>query len=359
MASSPRLKFLVTEPRSLLKRSQKLALYMEGAVTGYGGKMGFGVLRYSPNPVVCIIDSQTAGQSISALTGIPREVPIVATVAEAVALGAEVFLLGIAPSGGLIPEAWFPAIGEAVQSGLSLVNGLHDLLGPRFPTLPYPGQFVWDIRIEPTGLQVATGAAAGLLNRRALLIGTDMAVGKMTAGLEIYRVAKERGIATEFVATGQIGITITGAGVPLDAIRVDFAGGSIEREVMRAKEADLIIVEGQGSLCHPGSTANLPLLRGSCPTHLILCHRAGQTHLVTAPVAIPPLGDFIRMYEDLGEACGTFPRPKTVAVALNTAHIVEDRLALEACDEVANELGLPCVDPVRHGPETLVNALMS
>ena len=343
----------------MLRRDQKLAIYMEGAIFGYGGKMGFGILRYSPNEVVCVIDSETAGGDMATVAGMPRSCPIVASIDDALALGAQVLVLGIAPPGGLIPSAWYPVIDRAVESGLSIINGLHDLLGPRYPSVPQ-GQWVWDIRIEPASLKPGTGAAAGLTNRRALLIGTDMAVGKMTAGLEIYRTARERGIRTEFIATGQIGITITGAGVPLDAIRVDFSTGAIEREVMAAKESDLVIVEGQGSLGHPGSTANLPLLRGSMPTHLILCHRAGQTGLTTLPhVKIPPLGDFIRLYEALAEACGTFIRPATVGVALNTAHIEDNAEALAACVAVEAELGLPTVDPVRHGTGRLVDALMA
>jgi uncharacterized NAD-dependent epimerase/dehydratase family protein len=347
----------------MLDRSRKLAIYMEGAVRGYGGKMGFGVLRYSPNPVVCVVDSETAGHDMADVSGIPRSCPIVASVDKAVALGAQVLVLGIAPTGGLIPESWLPVIDHAIDMGLSIVNGLHDLLGPRYPSLPNDptaARFVWDIRIEPKGLQPATGKSAGLSCQRVLLIGTDMNVGKMTAGLEIMRVAKEQGIATEFVATGQIGITITGAGVPLDAIRVDFASGSIEQQVVGASDrgAELVIVEGQGALCHPGSTANLPLLRGTCPTDLILCHRAGQEALTLLPeIKIPPLGEYVRLYEDLATVSGTFPRPGTVGVALNTFHVKHDEEALEACASIERELGIPCVDPIRHGPDRLVTAL--
>lgn len=332
---------------------------MQGAVLhDAGGKMGFGILRYSPNPISCIIDSDSAGQSARELTGIPRDVPIVATVQEAFALGADAFVLGIAPAGGLIPSDWYPVIDEVVRRGLSVVNGLHDLLGPRYGELA-PGQFVWDIRVEPEGLAPGTGAAAALRNRRLLLIGTDMAVGKMTAGLEIYRVAREKGIDAEFIATGQIGITVTGAGVPLDAIRVDFAGGAIEREVLRAREADLVIVEGQGSLIHPSSTANLPLLRGSCPTHLILCLKAGQSHLRNNPhIRIPPMGDFIRLYESLASACGTYPTPKTVGIAINTIGLSDDEAQIMSA-QIESEIGLPVTDPVRNGPSRLLDAVMA
>lgn len=322
------------------------------------GKMGFGVLRYSQNPITCVVDSQSAGEDAGEVTGVPRKVPIVSTLIEARALGAEVLVLGIAPPGGLIPAEWYPVIDESVSLGFSLINGLHDLLGPRFPALP-TGQWIWDVRIEPPRLGVATGAAAALAAKRVLMIGTDMAIGKMTAGLEVHAEALRRGIRSEFVATGQIGITVTGAGVPLDAVRVDFAGGSIEREVLKYRDADLIIIEGQGALIHPGSTANLPLLRGSCPSHLILCHRAGQESLIRVPgVKIPDLSKYWTLYEDLGEACGTFPRPKTCAIALNTRHL-NDADAEAACRELERQTGLPTCDPVRHGAGLLLSAVLA
>src|SRR6202044_562622 len=111
--------------------------------------------------------------------------------------------------------------------------------------------------------------------------------------------------------------------------------------VLAVSWAELVIVEGQGALIHPGSTANLPLLRGACPTHLVLCHRAHQEHLFRFPeIRIPPLLDYIKMYEDLAEACGAFPRPKTVAVALNTSGLPQDK-AEAAIKQVADETGLP------------------
>jgi len=320
--------------------------------------MGFGILRYSPNPIACVIDSKFAGRDAAEITKIPRSAPVVGSIQEAIALGAEVFVLGIAVPGGLIPETWFTAIDEAVAKGLSIVNGLHDLLAPRYQDLK-PGQWIWDIRVEPEGISTNLGRARHLGNRRVLMIGTDMSIGKMTAGLEIWKAARERGITAEFIATGQIGITITGSGVPLDAVRVDFASGAIEREMLRCESADLVIVEGQGALIHPASTANLPLLRGSMPTHLVLCHRAGLKTLKRDPsVVIPPLREYIKLYEDLGEACGTFPRPKTVAIALDTRDF-SDPEGEEWISRTEQEVGLPVADPVRVGPVKLLDAILA
>ena len=348
----------------MLRPDAKIAIYMAGALDLPSGKMGLGVLRYSPNQIACVIDANYAGRSVREITGIDREVPIVSNVNQAIALGANVFLLGIAPAGGQVPDSWWPVIDQAVEGRMSIVNGLHDLMAPRYPDLardPASGrQFVWDIRIEPAGLTNGNGAAAALTNRRLLMIGTDMNVGKMTAGLEIAKEANARGVKTGFVATGQIGITITGAGVPLDAIRVDFASGSIQREVLRHSEmgAQLVVVEGQGSLVHPGSTANLPLLRGACPTHLVLCHRAGQEHLVhISSIKIPDLRCIVRLYEDLAEACGTFPRPKTVGIALNCGHLSPAEAA-DACRRLEDEMNLPCVDVILDGAARLVDSLL-
>lgn len=341
----------------MLRPGQKIALYMEGAFANRTGKMGLGVLRFSPNPVVCMVDSVAVGGDSVALTGIEKRVPIVATVGEAVALGAEVLLLGIAPPGGLVPQEWYPDIDDAVSKGLSIINGLHDILAPRYPHLNQ-GQWIWDVRVEPPGLGVGYAEARHLTNKRVLFIGTDMSVGKMTSGLIMWKEALSQGIMAEFIATGQTGIVIMGKGVPLDCIRLDYATGAIEREVLASKDAEIVFIEGQGSLIHPGSSANLPLLRGSQPTHLVMCHRAGMTHLPRLPwVVVPPLNDIIRLYQDLAEACGVFTRPKIAGVCLNTVHLTSDNEAREAIDQTIADTGLLCTDPVRFGVGEVLGSL--
>ena len=184
-----------------------------------------------------------------------------------------------------------------------------------------------------------------------------MAIGKMSAGLEVHAEARRRGLRAEFIATGQIGIVIMGRGVPLDAVKVDYACGAMESAVMQAAEADLVIVEGQGSLVHPGSAATLPLLRGSCPTDLILCHRAGQETLQKLPsIRIPPLSELMRLYQDLASTVGVFPRPRALGVALNTAHLSRDQAAREI-EREGRETGLPVTDPVRFGAGCLVDGV--
>ena len=339
----------------MLKPQQKVAIYMEGFMHSDYGKMGLGVARYLQNPIVGIIDSQNAGSNINKEHSIDREIPIFEKLDQVIDQGAEVLLLGIAPSGGKIPDTWLPLIEEALASGLCIINGLHDTLAQRFAHHIHDyKQWIWDVRVPQFIPKIASGRAAKLTNKRLLMIGTDMACGKMTAGLEIYRWAKENQINTGFVATGQVGITLMGSGIPLDALKVDHACGAVEQIVLNQKAHNLVVIEGQGSLLHPGSTATLPLMRGSCPTHMILCHRADKTTLRhPESIKIPPLLDFIALNETLASVAGTYGKPKVVGIALNTVKLSEKK-AQEFIAHLESELEIPVTDVVRFGVEKIV-----
>ena len=339
-----------------LTAKHRIAILLHQGIQGDHGKTGLAFLRYSEADVVAVIDAQSTGKSLSQLTGIDKDIPIVASVSEVLTYNANVLLIGIAPSGGKLPPAWKTEINEAIASGLSLVNGLHTPMATDYPNLQ-PGQWIWDIRQEPSGLTIASAQARTLSCKRILTVGTDMAVGKMSTSLELYRAAKIRGIKTEFVATGQGGIAIAGQGIPLDAVRVDFAAGAVEKIVIQlGQQCDLLLVEGQGSLLHPGSTATLPLIRGSQPTGLILVHRAGQKHIHDlADVLIPPIPEVIQLYEAVASVAGTSDRVKVKAIALNTFHLDETN-AKKAIQETQELTGLPCSDAVRFDAGYLLDA---
>ncbi|KPM33381.1 DUF1611 domain protein [Croceitalea dokdonensis DOKDO 023] len=345
----------------MITTDKKLCIYMEGALDNDSGKMGYGLMRFSKHPIVCVVDSHYAGMSVKDAVGLPYSIPVVSSVEEAVAMGGEILVLGIAPSGGRFPSAWDAPISLALQKGLSLINGLHDDLNARFGHLiQHKHQQIWDVRKPAPSYPIASAKAAALTNKRLLMVGTDMAAGKMTAGLELYAALKTKGIKVGFVPTGQIGITLMGNGIPLDAIKVDQAAGAVEQAVLEQADKDIIIIEGQGSLAHPGSTASLPLMRGSQPTHLILCHKAAFTHL-RAPVShikIPPLPEFIALNEAVAGVCGTQHPAKTIGIALNTVGLHEET-AKEKISTIAAVTGLPTADVVRFGTEPLVNAILN
>jgi uncharacterized NAD-dependent epimerase/dehydratase family protein len=345
-----------------LTPNSRVALLLHEGIRGSHGKTGLTFLRYGVAPVVAVIDQKCAGESLSQLTGIPCDAPIVDSIASALTYQPDVLLIGIAPSGGALPDAWWQEVKQAVAAGLSVVNGLHTPMEshPELLGLLREGQIIWDIRREPTGLGVGSAKAQSLTCRRVLTVGTDMSVGKMSASLELHRASRRRGMRSKFLATGQAGIMIAGDGIPLDAIRVDFAAGAVEQLVMRSgDDYDLLIVEGQGSLLHPGSTATLPLIRGTQPTGMVLVHRAGQTHIRNHEhVPIPPLPEVIELYETVARAGGAFAPVRVVAIALNTGHL-EAEGALRAIEQVKAETGLPCTDAVRFGADVLVDAVIT
>lgn len=317
-------------------------------------------MRYSQAEIVAVIDHQCAGKSLPELTKIPRDVPIVASVAEAIAFDPEVLVIGIAPSGGALPDEWFGEIKQAVTSGLSVVNGLHTPANhPEIKPLLRPTQWIWDVRQEPQELTIASGKARTLSCRRVLTVGTDMVIGKMSTSLELNATAQQRGFNSKFLATGQAGLMIAGNGIALDAVRVDFAAGAVEQMIMQfGNTHDLLMIEGQGSLLHPGSTATLPLLRGTQPTDLILVHRAHQTHIRNHPsVLIPPLPKVIELYEMVATAGGAMQPARVVGIAMNTFHL-DEVTAKEAIAQIETETGLPCTDPVRFGADLLLDAVI-
>ncbi|MFM7085590.1 MAG: DUF1611 domain-containing protein [Cyanobium sp.] len=353
----------------MLDAAMPLVLLQHHGLDNLSGKTGLAMLRYRRGPIVAVIDPDHAGADLEAITGIARAVPVVADMAAALAHVPAAAVVGLAPSGGRLPAAMAADVLLGLEAGLNLASGLHSRLAeePRFAAAcRRPGQWIWDLRREPDGLPVASGRCAALSGRRLLAVGSDMAVGKMSACLELAAAATRRGLDARFVGTGQAGILISGRGVALDAVRVDYAAGAVEAAVLEAAQDagpdTLLLVEGQGSLCHPGSTATLPLLRGSQPTDLLLVHRAGQRTIRNHPgVALPPLEVLIHTIETLASlgrpADSTAAAPRVRAVALNTAGL-EPQAAARVIAETASATGLPSSDPVRHGGDGLLRALL-
>lgn len=352
----------------MITKDSRLALLMDGYLRLRNGKMGFGLLRYGPSiagcEITCVIDSTDAGGDLGAITGIGTDAPIVASVEEALALGADTLVIAVATSGGVLPDHFRSAIVRALAGGMSLVNGLHGEYAkdPEFAAALQPGATIWDVRLEPKGLGSGRGRSRHLPCRRILTVGTDMAIGKMTASLELDMEARARGLRSKFLATGQIGICISGEGVPLDAVRVDFASGSIEQMCLKhGNDNDVLWVEGQGSALHPGSTAWIPLMRGSMPTDLVLVHRPDQTELDGFEddnrYPFPSLRDVISIYETAAAAGPGMTTPKVRAIALNCARLTSADEVEAAIARIEAETGLPTDDVVRNGAGKLLSAL--
>ncbi|OLC47095.1 MAG: hypothetical protein AUH68_01660 [Gemmatimonadetes bacterium 13_1_40CM_4_69_5] len=322
-------------------------------------------LRYFPERIVAVVDRREAGKSVQAVLGFGGSIPVVGDFAEGLALGATAVLIGIAPAGGQLPPEWRGWLKTAIEHRLEIWSGLHTFIGddPELGTLARARQVrILDARKPPADLPIADGRAADVDAYVLLAVGSDCNVGKMTAMLELRKALVARGKKTSFVATGQTGIFIEGWGIAVDAVVADFIAGAAERLVLQgAEDHDIVLVEGQGSLIHPGySGVTLGLLHGSCPDALILCHQAtreyiGDYHGREPWVKIPPYRELIDIYE---RAMAPVRPTRTIGVCLNT-YDMSDRDARGAIARAAEETGLPATDPVRYDPEPLVAAVLN
>jgi uncharacterized NAD-dependent epimerase/dehydratase family protein len=317
------------------------------------GKTARGVMRYGLDPVVAIVDSERAGETVDGI-------PVVADVEEGLTHGPTTALVGVAPSGGRLPEEWRGLLRAALAARLDVEAGMHQFLADDTELAGIAdrqGVQLRDLRRPPTDLSVTTGANLTHCSSVVLTVGSDSAIGKMSVALELDREARARGIRSVFVPTGQTGIAIAGWGIAVDAVVADFIAGAAERLIVEgATRGDLLWVEGQGSLIHPDySGVTLGLYHGSAPHWLVLCHQVGDEHIEEHPDhPIPPLVELV----DLHERMALPARPaKVVAIALNTRRLGTDD-AFDAIAAVREETGLPADDPVRFGPGPLFQAVV-
>ena len=318
------------------------------------GKTLRGVMRYRRESVVAILDTKRSGETDDG-------VPIVARVDDALRFDPNTALVGVVTQGGRFPADWRALLRTCVSKGLDLENGLHVRLkdDPELVELARRHDVeLRDLREPPADLSTATGANLGVDATIVLTVGSDCAIGKMTATCELDLEARRRGLRSVFVPTGQTGIAIAGWGIAVDAVVSDFIAGAAERLVVEgAGRGDLLWVEGQGAILHPiYSGVTLGLIHGSAPHLYVLCHEVGRTHVEgdATHSPVPSLSELV----DLHERMSLKLRPaKVVCIALNTAFVSEDE-ARAAIAEAEAETGLPADDPVRFGAGKLLDAVL-
>lgn len=341
------------------RRPRRYAVLTEGFLTdGTSCKTAYGVMRFRPDETAVVIDSAFAGKRVSeAVPSLRCHAPVVSSVEEALAYKPTSLLIGVATHGGALPPELRAFVLKAIDAGLEIVNGLHELLNddPELVTrAKKTGARLWDVRAVGT-VPLFTGAAYAVRQGVVLAVGSDCAVGKMTAMLEIERAARESGARAEFVATGQTGIMIAGWGIPVDSVVSDFVTGAAEQLVLGVSpETDTILVEGQGSIFHPAyAPVTFGLLYGSAPDALLLCHRPNTAHVDGFPHAIPGLRTLIEAHEYILD----YVKPARVAaIALDTS-AMDETSAAAAIEQVERETGLPAGDPVRGDGGKLWRAL--
>lgn len=344
----------------------RFLIIADGEFGPLSSKTANSCIRYFPERIVAVLDRKQAGQTVQDVLGFGGTIPVVGDFERGIAQGkgATAVLIGIAPAGGKLPDEWKGWLRSAIEKKLEIWSGLHTFIGddPEFgPLAKARGVRILDARRPPPILPIADGRAAEVDALVILAVGSDCNVGKMTAQLQLRDQLVKRGHRTSFVATGQTGIFIEGWGIAVDAVVADFIAGAAEQLVLQgAKDNDIVLVEGQGSLIHPGySGVTLGLLHGSCPDALILCHQVTRTHIGDYHgrepwVPIPSYTEMIEIYE---RAAAPVHPTKTIGICLNT-YDMDEAAARDACAQAAEETGLAATDPVRFDPAPLVDAII-
>ncbi len=284
-------------------------LFLGDAPDALAGKVAQGIKDWRPE--LCVgqfkLDGCNADMGLEDLS-----------IDEAFVRGAKTMVIGVANRGGVISASWKTVIKQALEAGMDVASGLHNLLRDDeelVETAKAHGRTLHDVRVPSVEYPIATGVKR--TGKRCLAVGTDCSVGKMYTALCMEKEMRARGMKASFRATGQTGILITGDGIPLDAVIADFMAGAVEY-ITPDNDADhWDLIEGQGSLYH-ASFSGVTMA------------------LILARIVNPDV--------------------KVVGISINTQHLSDDE-ALALCRETETRMGLPTVDPFRRGAARLVDAL--
>jgi uncharacterized NAD-dependent epimerase/dehydratase family protein len=333
-----------------------LVILTEGHSEPITAKTAVSVIRYCPQDVVAVFDRGQAGRTAADVLGVGGQIPVIGDLAHAP--DANALMIGIAPSGGRIPETWRSIVLQAIERGMDIVSGLHQFLqdDPQFAeAAARRGVKLIDVRRNQER-DVATRRDIRQDCLRIQTVGNDCCVGKMVTAIETARGLRRRDQDAQFVATGQTGIMIAGAGCPVDCVVSDFVNGAAEKLIRTNQQHDILLIEGQGSLAHPKySAVTLGLLHGCMPHGLIMCYEAGRTSVhdmeSTGLVSLPHLRDVYEMMANLMHPC------RVIGVAMNS-RLLNPQQAEEERRRVREEMELPVCDVFRHGPDDLVQAVL-
>lgn len=340
---------------------RRLLILAEGRFSPLKSKTANGAIVYLPEEVAAVIDSTKAGMTAQEVLGYGGGIPVVQTIEEGLGHHPTHLLIGIAPTGGRLPDTWRTIIATAIVNGLHVLSGLHTILSEdeEFARLAREHHVtLTDYRLIPPEAEVVSKGSWRTRKARTILtVGSDCNVGKMTTILEVQKELVRRGNKSDFVATGQTGILVRGRGLAVDSIISDYIAGSIEREVDRSETEgfDYVLVEGQGALTHMGySGVTMGLIHGTMPDAFILCHQ--PTRLKDDyGLPLPDLNRLIRLHEDL---VSVFHPTKVVGIGVNSVGLT-DQESRDAARHITEQTGLPAVDAFRFGAGILVDALVN
>ena len=326
------------------------------------GKTAHGLVRGSERfDVLAVVDPDVAGLDAgSVLDGIHRDIPIVSSLSEAITtVGGQTdyCVVGVATHGGKLTAELRAGLLEAIERGISVVNGLHEAASDD-PALVIAaeksGAAIIDIRKPKpkSDLCFWKGDIFAVRAPRIAVLGTDCALGKRTTTRILTQTLNDAGIRAEMIYTGQTG-WMQGAryGFVFDATLNDYVCGELEDTIVRCDlEAcpDVMLLEGQSSLRNPSGPCGSELLLSAGAHGVVLQHAPGRAFFEgyeEQELRIPSLESEIDLIACYGA--------RTIAVTLNGQGMSSDAL-VQYQRTKEQELGIPVVPVLEEGLQRLV-----
>jgi uncharacterized NAD-dependent epimerase/dehydratase family protein len=338
-------------------------LLTNGAFKEIEAKTSHGLIRKSDRfDIKAVIDHAFSGHDAGfLLDGISRDIPIYSSLEEAInKKGRPDFcIIGMATVGGILPESFEKTIKNALRMGISLVNGLHDLLEnrPEFIELARSNNArLIDIR-KPKPFKDLKFWSPEIYTVKCpiiALLGMDCAVGKRTTGQLILQACAQAAKKAEMIYTGQTGwMQGLNYGFIFDATLNDFVCGELSHAVIQAfknENPDYIFLEGQSSMRNPSGPCGPEFLVSANARYAILVHEIKRNYYDNNPSwgSIPSVESEIRLIEAYGS--------KVIALALNTRD--SNSLEIESTrKDLSISLGIPVILPIEEGVDSLIPVL--
>jgi uncharacterized NAD-dependent epimerase/dehydratase family protein len=332
-----------------------------GLLNTSDAKTAHGLIRESNRfKIVGIIDEKNAGSDAGELLdGVHRGIPVLANITAALPLQPEYCIVGVAVTGGIFPEAMIIDVKEAISSGISVVNGLHDYLTERADIVELAksnGVQLIDIRKpkQRKDLKFWTGKIFQLKTPVVAVLGTDCSMGKRTTTRFLMNDCQQAGINAQMIYTGQTGwLQGSEYGFIFDSTLNDFVAGELEHAVLNCAtntRPDIILIEGQSALRNPSGPCGSEMLVSANARHVILVHAPKRIFYEDDPAwgAIPNLESEIALIKMYGA--------NVIAVALNTEHCTQEE-AREFQHHFENTLNMTVILPLMEGCKRIVTHL--
>jgi uncharacterized NAD-dependent epimerase/dehydratase family protein len=334
----------------------------DGLFATANAKTAHGLVRGTDRyRVLAVVDGPSAGRDAGdVLDGVRRGIPVYASIADALRELPEkpaFCVVGVATSGGRVTPGLRALLCEAIDAGMSVVNGLHEFVSddPKAAAAAAKkGVSIRDVRktAPRAELHFWSGEILTVGAPRIAVLGTDCALGKRTTARFLLEACRAAGIRTELVFTGQTG-WMQGApfGFVLDSVPNDFVSGELEHAIVscwKASRPELILLEGQSALRNPSGPCGSEFILSGRAAGVILQHAPHRTYyegLEEFGLRIPPVADEIELIHRLGA--------RTLAVALNGEGMTPEALRAEQ-QRLRWGLGIPVIRPLEEGVGALV-----